>query len=323
MKTLTSLLCALVVFLGGCSTAPFNPVAAISSAEHWVSGVSGLDRSPIKLYLWEKRPVAADPSTLAQPRKIILLVHGAGTPSRIVFDLQVPEKGAATYSLMDYLVNQGFDVFSLELQNYGRSDKHACGLCVNTEVAANDVSAAVDYIRKLRGVDKVNLLGWSWGAHVIGLFTIQHPQKVHRVILYAPPLWSGPRGKVPTAEFRTLNPDILRATFEPVASESIAVDTYIKEVGQWSPQAPNGVLVDLNSKMPLTDPKKIGAPTMIIVGALDRVTPITEPNLPVFFAALPNPDKQLIIIPDAGHALVVQKPRLRFYTEVAKWFGLD
>jgi len=321
VKTLTSLLCALVVVLSGCSTAPSNPVASIASAEHWVSGVSGLDRSPIRLYLWEKRLVASDP--LAKPGKIILLVHGVGTPSRIVFDLQVPGKGAATYSLMDYLANQGFDVFSLEFQNYGRSDKHACGLCVNTQVAASDVNAAVDYIKKLRGVDKVNLLGWSWGAHVIGLFTTQHPQKVQRLILYAPPLWSGPRGKVPTAEFRTLNPDNLRAGFEPLASEPIVVDTYIKEVGQWSPQVPNGALVDLNSKMPLTDPKQIGAPTMIIVGALDRVTPITEPNLPGFFAALPNPDKQLSIIPAAGHAMVVQKPRLRIYTEVAKWFALD
>ena len=325
MKTLTSLLCALVIFLflGGCSAVPSSPVASISSTEHWVSGVSGLDGSPIKLYLWEKRPAAADPSSFARSGKIVLLAHGAGTPARIARDLQVPEKDADTYSLMDYLASQGFDVFALDFQNYGRSEKHACGLCVNTHVAANDVNAAVDYIRKLRGVDKINLLGWSWGTTVTGLFTMQHPQKVKRLVFYAPPVWSEPRGKVPTEEFRSVTPAGSRGLFEPAATDSIAVETWVKEVEQWASKAPKGVLVDLNSKMPVTDPKRIIPPTMIIVGALDRVTPVNDPNLPGFFASLPSGDKQLIMIPGAGHALVVQKPRVRFYTEVAKWLGLD
>ena len=30
---------------------------------------------------------------------------------------------------------------------------------------------------------------------------------------------------------------------------------------------------------------------------------------------------ELIIIPGAGHALTVQKPRARFYNEVTKWFS--
>jgi pimeloyl-ACP methyl ester carboxylesterase len=56
------------------------------------------------------------------------------------------------------------------------------------------------------------------------------------------------------------------------------------------------VRVDLLTKMPLTDPKKIAPPTMIILGDPDRLTPIAQPNLPGFFAALPNTDKQLIIV---------------------------
>lgn len=75
--------------------------------------------------------------------------------------------------------------------------------------------------------------------------------------------------------------------------------------------------------MPLTDPKKITPPTMVILGDLDRLTSINQPNLPGFFAALPNTDKQLIIVPGAGHALTVQKPRLRFYNEVGKWFSVE
>jgi pimeloyl-ACP methyl ester carboxylesterase len=228
-----------------------------------------------------------------------------------------------TYSLMDHLAGQGFDVFAVDYQNYGRSDRHPCGLCVTTQVAANDVNATVDYIRKLRGVDKVHLLGWSWGTTVTGLFTMQHPEKVNRLVLYAPPVWSSPIRMAPTAEFRTITPDNSRGLFELPAADAIAVETWVKEVAQSGGRAPNGVLLDLFTKMPLTDPTRIAVPTMIILGDLDRLTPITQANLPGYFAALPNTDKQFIIVPGAGHALTVQKPRLRFYSEVAKWFGLE
>jgi pimeloyl-ACP methyl ester carboxylesterase len=295
----------------------------IVGTEHWVQSVSGADSKPLKVHVWEKRLKDIDPASFAKSGKVVLLAHGAGTPGRIAFDLQVAEKAATTYSLMDYLAAQGFDVFTLDYQNYGRSEQHPCGRCVTTEVAANDVNAVVDHIRALRKVDKIHLLGWSWGTTVTGLFTTQHPGKVKRLVLYAPPVWSGPRGTPPTGEFRTVTPENARNLFEPAASETPAMDAWVKEVSQWGPKAPNGVLVDLMTRMPIVDPAKIAAPTMVIFGDLDRLTKITQPELPGYFAALPNTDKQLIIVPGAGHALVVQKPRLRFYSEVAKWFSTD
>ena len=295
----------------------------IVGTEHWVQSVSGSDGKPLKLNVWEKRLKDVDPASFATSGKIVLLAHGAGTPGRIPFDLQVADKASTTYSLMEYLAAQGFDVFTLDYQNYGRSEQHPCGRCVTTEVAAKDVNAVVDHIRALRKVDKVHLLGWSWGTTVAGLFTTQHPGKVKRLILYAPPVWSGPRGPAPGEEFRTVTPDNSRNLFEPAASDQAAVDAWVKEVSQWGAKAPNGVLVDLMTKMPIVDPAKITAPTMVIFGDLDRLTKITQPELPGYFAALPNTDKQLIIVPGGGHALVVQKPRLRLYTEVAKWFSME
>src|SRR5438034_9785369 len=125
---------------------------AIAGAEHWVQSISALDGKPLKLYVWEKRLKATDPSAFAKSGKVVLLAHGAGTPGRIAFDLHTPERSAVTYSLMDYLAGQGFDVFTVDYQNYGRSDHHPCGLCVTTQVAANDLNAVIDYISKLRGV---------------------------------------------------------------------------------------------------------------------------------------------------------------------------
>jgi len=321
MKPVTVLIALIAVVLLHPTLAAADE--AIAGAEHWVQSISGLDGKPLKLYVWEKRLKATDPSAFAKSGKVVLLAHGAGTPGRIAFDLQIPEKSAVTYSLMDHLAGQGFDVFAIDYQNYGRSEQHPCGLCVTTQVAANDVNAAIDYIRKLRGVDRVNLLGWGAGTNVTGLFTMQHPEKINRLVLYAPPVWSEPNGKAPTEEFRTITPENARGLFEPPATDAIVVEAWMKETAQWGAKAPNGILLDLNTKMPLTDPKKIVAPTMIILGDLDRLVPITQPNLPGFFAALPNTDKQLIIVPGAGHTLTVQKPRLRFYSEVAKWFSVE
>jgi len=323
MKTLLSSILAAAIISGCAVGSQQVSNDSVVSSEHWVQGVSGADGKPLRLYVREKFLKGADPSAFANSGKVVLLAHGSGTPGSVVFDLQVPEKSTVTYSLMDHLARQGFDVFAVDFQNYGRSDKHPCGLCVTTQIAANDVDATVDYIRKLRGVQRVNLLGWSWGTNITGLFTMQHPEKVNRLVLYAPPVHTGPRGQAPTTEFRTVTPENSRGLFETEASDTIAVEAWVKGVAEWGAKAPNGVFFDLNTRMPLTDPQKIAAPTMIILGGLDRLTPINQPNLPGFFAALPNTDKQLIIVPGAGHTLTVQKPRRRFYSEVAKWFSVE
>ena len=46
---------------------------------------------------------------------------------------------------------------------------------MTTQVAANDINAAVDYIRGLRDVKQVYVLGHSWGTNTAGLFAMQPP----------------------------------------------------------------------------------------------------------------------------------------------------
>ena len=59
---------------------------------------------------------------------------------------------------------------------------------VTTEVAARDLGAAVDHILKTRGVSKIDVMGWSWGTAIAGMYTSEHNDKVNRLVLYAP-LW--------------------------------------------------------------------------------------------------------------------------------------
>jgi pimeloyl-ACP methyl ester carboxylesterase len=142
--------------------------------------------------------------------RVVLFVHGAGTPAEVAFDVPLKD-----YSWMAYLAQAGFDVFSLDVTGYGRSTRPAamndpCNLARDrqpafvpsllaapcdpshphalTTIASdwNDIGAVVDYIRTLRRVDRVSLVAWSLGGPRAGGYAAQHPERVQRLVLLAP-----------------------------------------------------------------------------------------------------------------------------------------
>src|SRR4030095_6083273 len=152
------------------STGPAPAAAEMAAAgivveEHRVAARSAADGQSITLYLREKRAAESSGHGSAE-RRVVLLAHGASVPGSLLFDVQVDAR--PTYSLMGHLAGSGFDVFALDYQNYGRSDRHGCGRCVTTAAAAEDVDAAVEYIRRMRDVRRVHLLGHSRGAEWSG-----------------------------------------------------------------------------------------------------------------------------------------------------------
>jgi pimeloyl-ACP methyl ester carboxylesterase len=150
--------------------------------------------------------------------KILLYVHGATYPSETAFDLQLNG-----LSWMDYIANQGYDVYLIDLRGYGKStrpkemdqpaDQNAP--IVRPETAVTDVGAAVDFILKRRAVSKINLLGWSWGTSVMGWYTTRNNDKVNKLVLYAPqwirntPALTDSGGKL--AAYRTVSKDAAKA----------------------------------------------------------------------------------------------------------------
>src|ERR1700712_2770708 len=142
----------------------------------------------IELYIRNKRPAGM---TAFSASRILLYVHGATYPSETAFDL--PIEGA---SMMDLIAARGYDVHLADIRGYGRAPRppqmsappEANKPIVSTEVAVRDFGTAVDHILKRRGVDKINLMGWSWGTAISGKFTSEHNDKVNRLVLFAP-LW--------------------------------------------------------------------------------------------------------------------------------------
>jgi pimeloyl-ACP methyl ester carboxylesterase len=183
------------------------------SVDHYVRHVStvpSIAGETVQLYVRERVLAATLARTADFEGRVVLFVHGAGTPAEVAFD--VPHE---TYSWMAYLADAGFDVFSTEMTGYGRStrpaamndpcnlsneqrltvmsaaDAAACGAGHRGELTSvasdwDDIDAVVEYVRALRGVERVSLVGWSLGGPRAGGYAVRHPGKVERVVLLAP-----------------------------------------------------------------------------------------------------------------------------------------
>ena len=219
---------------------------AIKSTDHYTNTVSTAPSQAgqtVRLYLRERVKGTPDPD------KLVLFVHGTGTPAEVSFD--VPYKD---YSWMAYLANAGYDVFAVDMEGYGRSTRPAamtekCNLneagrtlyklaadCKPTLTGGvttmasdwNDVTAAVNYVLNLRHADKLSLVGWSQGGPRTAGWAAQHPDKVNKLVLLAP-AYSNRTG-VPAATPAT--PPAPRST------ASFTIQTHEDLVTLWNKQAP-------------------------------------------------------------------------------------
>jgi pimeloyl-ACP methyl ester carboxylesterase len=179
------------------------------SIDHYVgvqSTVPAIAGQPAQIYLRERVLAGAALRGATTSDRVVLFVHGAGTPAEVAFDVPYQD-----YSWMSYFARAGFDAFAMDTTGYGRSTRPApmndpCNLAKDrqapfvkaacapsyphqlTTIASDwdDIGAAVDHIRALRHVDKVALVAWSLGGPRAGGFAAQHADKVARLVLLAP-----------------------------------------------------------------------------------------------------------------------------------------
>ena len=130
--------------------------ADISGQEHWTN------KGDIRLFLWQKRL-----SDLQVPLGTILFVHGSYMASQPTFDLDVP--GRPDSSVMNWFAKQGYDTWCVDLEGYGRSDKHR-DIPFDISNSADDIEAATDYILGREKCGPLLMYGISSGALRAGLF---------------------------------------------------------------------------------------------------------------------------------------------------------
>lgn len=122
-------------------------------------------------------------------RRAVLYVHGATFPSALSVAYRIDGR-----SWRDALCDAGFDVWALDFQGFGESDRYLemnqppeanAPLCTAAD-AANQLSAAVRFILDHAGVEQLSLIAHSWGTMAAGLFAGNHPPLVDRIVFFAP-----------------------------------------------------------------------------------------------------------------------------------------
>ncbi|MES1155063.1 MAG: alpha/beta fold hydrolase [Pseudorhodoplanes sp.] len=283
--------------------------------------------------------------TSFRPDRTLLFVHGSTYPAETAFDLPLGGK-----SWMDYIAEQGYDVYLVDLPGYGKStrpkemeepaDKHTA--LTRGEVAVPAIGSAVDYILKRRNLAKLDLLGWSWGTTLMATYTTQHPDKVEKLVLYAPQ-WirttpslvqagSGPIGAYRTVAKETAKQrwyngvpenkkaDLIPAGwFEQWADATWATDP---ESGKHNPallRAPNGTVQDTHdywsAGKAYYDPAKITVPTLLIQAEWDRDTPpyMAQTLFPLLVNA---PTKRYVWLAEGTHTIIMEKNRMKLFEAV-------
>lgn len=127
------------------------------------------------------------------PGNVIVMVHGATLSSRPAFDPPVADASLATW-----LARRGHAVYLLDVRNFGGSTREKAmdeppdrnPAPSRSHEAIRDISAAVEHVLARHGLSQVNLLGWSWGGMTVGHYASLHPEKVRKLVLFAP-IYSG------------------------------------------------------------------------------------------------------------------------------------
>ena len=246
----------------------------------------------------------------------MVLVHGATWSGRPDFDLQIRD-----YSAMDAFARAGWDVFAPDIQGYGNSDEPKGQSWSRTGDAAQDLAAAIEWIVRERGVEKVSLLGWSWGAQISGTYANQHPDRVERLLLMGFTWGKGfPKREPPKQKYRVNTEEDAASDFIDGCYEQDVVDLYVREALESDPESPNGVLVDFFQHLPMVDPVKLPMPVMLLYGA-HEVDEVRLEDATAFFSQLKHPGRSLVVLEGGGHAVLLEKPHRRWQQTVLAFFA--
>jgi len=283
----------------------------IWSSEYWAK------KGDIPLWMYRKRvgaPKAGEPS-----RPVLFFVHGSSVTSR-VFDLHVP--GHGEYSAMDEFARYGFDCWTMDHENYGKSGRTSC----NADIASGveDLKVAVEVVTRETGRQKFHFLGESSGALRAGAYAMVAPERADRLV-FAAFTYKGEGSPTLTkraeqlAYFRSHNMrkrdrDMIRSIAtrdKPGTSDPAAVEVLADVEMQFGDQVPTGTYLDMTANLPVVHPQKVLSPVLLVRGEYDGIATVAD--LEEFFNLLPNGDRQFVILPGTAHSVALATNRQLFW----------
>ena len=283
----------------------------IWSSEYWAR------KGDVPLWMYRKRlgaPKADEPA-----RPVVFFVHGSSVTSR-VFDLSVPGKGE--YSVMNEFARHGFDCWTMDHENYGKSGRTSG----NSDIAsgAEDLKAAAEVLTRETGQKKFHFVGESSGALRAGAYAMAAPERIDRLV-FAAFTYKGEGS--PTLQkraeqldyyrshnLRKRDRDMIRSIAtrdKPGTSDPAVIEALADVELEFGDQIPTGTYLDMTANLPVVLPEKVLAPVLLVRGEYDGIAAVAD--LEEFFNKLPNGDRQFIILPGTAHSVVLATNRQLFW----------
>jgi pimeloyl-ACP methyl ester carboxylesterase len=331
------------------------------SLDHYVgvrSEVPAISGQTTEIYVREVALAGTVLRRTVTSERVVLFVHGAGTPSEVAFDASFQD-----YSWMGFLARAGFDVFAMDMTGYGRSTRPApmndpCNLTAAqqagfipsliravcppsyphtlTTIASdwNDIGSVVDFLRSLRHVDKVSLIGWSQGGPRAAGFASQHQDKILKLVLLAPAYGRGSAASPPTqlpanrAAFNTQSHTEFMANwdrqigcpgqYDPPAAEAVWTQMLDSDpVGAtWGAgvrRAPQETIRGWNQAMAAS----LKNPTLLVSGAHDKQ--VAPEGVRTLYGDLGSTQKVFVDLACSSHNALWEKNHLLLFHASLEW----
>ncbi|MGH8446092.1 MAG: alpha/beta hydrolase [Solimonas sp.] len=282
--------------------------AKIVAEEYWGN------KNGVKLWVYRKYIAAG---VAAKP--VLFMVHGSSYSGKTMFDLDVPGRD---YSVMDHFVRLGYDVWTMDHEGYGHSDRTSSYSDIDSGVA--DLKVAIDIMNQAAGKNTATFFGQSSGALRAAKFANVYPQHVTSLILGAL-VYTGEGSRTLEKRKKQL-PKLLASNVRKVDAEFYSGVFTRDKPGSADPDmgnivaeaelkygdtVPNGTYLDMVSKLPICDPQKIACPVLIARGEYDGIA--SDEDVLNFYEKLPNSDKQIAKIGGLAHTALLGVNRGRLF----------
>src|SRR6266849_5984764 len=283
----------------------------IWSSEYWTK------KGDVPLWMYRKRvgaPKAGEPS-----RPVVFFVHGSSVTSR-VFDLKVPGRGE--YSAMDGFARYGFDCWTMDHENYGKSGRTSG----NSDIASGveDLKVAAEIVTRETGQKRFHFVGESSGALRAGAYAMAAPERVDRLV-FAAFTYKGEGSPTLTKRaeqvdyYRTHNMrkrdrEMIRSIAtrdKPGTSDPAAVEALADAEMQFGERIPTGTYLDMAANLPVGHPDKVLARVLLVRREYDGIATVAD--LEEFYNQLPSGDRQFIILPGTAHSVTLATNRQLFW----------
>jgi pimeloyl-ACP methyl ester carboxylesterase len=237
------------------------------------------------------------PTVHANGLEIGYEVHGAGPPAVLLHGAS--SSGRRDYAAQVPLFSKAFLVHLPDARGHGATRWDAAD-GFRSEWLVDDLVAFAEAL----GLTTFHLVGFSLGAMTALHFAVRHPERLRTLVVIGITPQREPRTSVAR---RLMDPERIEREDPAFAAELSKRHDPIQGEGAWRRLLP-AIAADV-AIQPLLSPRdlrRIALPTMVVCGDRDPFVPVDH----AWGLQRQLPDARLLVVPDCGHEVTVQRPGL-------------